>query len=516
MIERLQEIFKGLENAYGQTKITNEIRSDGKNEVKSYTIKKPITDLLWQQHIAGVEPALGVVPINEDNECKWGCIDIDTYPFDHLSLIKKIREEQLPLIVFRSKSGGAHVYCFIKEFVPAILMRNKLTQMASIIGHSKAEIFPKQNTIKAERGDVGSFLNMPYHGGDRSSRYAFDDAGEPLTMYKFCEYYDEHSITKQQLQSLHLIKNTKEETDFPDGPPCLQTIAKQGPIVEGNGDIEASGRDNGLYNIGVYLKKAFPNDWENLLENYNKEKYIKPPLKANDVIRIIKSLQKKEYDYKCNDKPICSFCQDKLCFTRKYGKSGSPDIDITGIRMLDSDPPVYFVTADGETIECDPDTLHDPDKFSKLSMMTINKTLLSTNKMMWKKRLNKLLAEMDKPLEAPDDMRIDIVLQNTLTEFLSRNGKSIEDVLKRRAFSENGHSWFKFKDFWRHLLSTKLWQEKTYNYQKTIRLIQNLFNAQLVTKKVNNKSEKLWQIEGIKLSETIIRKNEKKKAEFEK
>jgi len=54
-----------------------------------------------------------------------GCIDIDTYPFDHLSLIKKIREEQLPLIVFRSKSGGAHVYCFIKEFVPAILMRNK-------------------------------------------------------------------------------------------------------------------------------------------------------------------------------------------------------------------------------------------------------------------------------------------------------------------------------------------------------------------------------------------------------
>jgi len=509
MIERLQDIFEGLENAYGQTRITNEIRGDGKNEVKSYTIKKPVTDLLWKQHVEGVEPALGIVPINEDNECKWGCIDIDTYPFNHKDLIKKIKEAGLPLIVFRSKSGGAHVFCFVKEFVPAILMRNKLIAMASIIGHAGVEIFPKQNTIKAERGDVGSFLNMPYHNGNQSSRYAFDEEGEPMTMEKFCNYYDEVALSKAGLQGLHLNKNTKEETDFPDGPPCLQTLTKQGGIQEG-------GRNNGLYNIGVYLKKAFPAEWENKLEDYNKEKYINPPIKAQEVILVAKSLQKKDYDYKCKDQPICDFCQDKLCFTRKFGKSGAPDIDITGIRMLDSDPPVYFVTADGETIECDPDTLHDPDKFSKLAMMTINKTLLSTNKMMWKKRLNKLLAEMDEPLKAPDDMRIDVVLQNALIEYLSRNGKSIDDILKRRAFSENGHSWFKFKHFWKHLLGTRLWQDKTYNYNKTIRLMQNLFEAKQVTKKINEKSEKVWQIEGLTLNQTIIRKNEKKKAEFEK
>jgi len=43
MLERLQEIFKGLESAYGATKITNEIRADGKNEVRSYTVKQPVT-----------------------------------------------------------------------------------------------------------------------------------------------------------------------------------------------------------------------------------------------------------------------------------------------------------------------------------------------------------------------------------------------------------------------------------------------------------------------------------------
>jgi len=289
----------------------------------------------------------------------------------------------------------------------------------------------------------------------------------------------------------------------------LQTITKQGGVSEG-------GRNNFLYNIGVYLKKAHPAEWENMLEDYNKEKYVNPPIKATEVIMVAKSLQKKDYDYKCGDQPICDFCQDKLCYTRKFGKSGSPDIDITGIRKLDSDPPIYFVTADGETIECDDDTLHDPDKFSKLAMVTINKTLLSTNKMMWKKKLNKLFQEMDEPLKAPDDMRIDIILQNSLMEFLKRNGKTIEDVLKRRAFSENGQSWFKFKDFWRYLIGTKLWQDKRYNYQKTLRLIQSLFNAQNVTKKINGESVKVWQIEGLKLEETIIRKNVKKKAEFEK
>src|SRR5210317_486397 len=192
MLERLQNIFKGLESAYGQTKLTNELRADGKNEVRSFTIKKPVTDELWENHLKGTEPALGIIPINEDNNCRWGCIDIDTYPFDHLKLIKRIREKNFPLITFRSKSGGAHVFLFTKEFVPASLIRQKLQMMASDLGFSKAEIFPKQSTIKADRGDVGNFLNMPYHGGDRTTRYAIDDNGNSLTIEKFVTEYDKY------------------------------------------------------------------------------------------------------------------------------------------------------------------------------------------------------------------------------------------------------------------------------------------------------------------------------------
>ena len=80
----------------------------------------------------GKDPALGIIPINEENKCKWSCIDIDVYNgFDHKELIRKIKQHKFPLLVCRSKSGGAHVFLFTDEFVPAALFRNKLKDMAA-------------------------------------------------------------------------------------------------------------------------------------------------------------------------------------------------------------------------------------------------------------------------------------------------------------------------------------------------------------------------------------------------
>ena len=62
----------------------------------------------------------------------------------------------------------------------------------------KSEIFPKQSTIKAERGDIGNFLNMPYHGGDRTVRYAIGDDGNSLTIEQFVKEYDEYVQTEER------------------------------------------------------------------------------------------------------------------------------------------------------------------------------------------------------------------------------------------------------------------------------------------------------------------------------
>ena len=78
---------------------------------------------MFQEHLKGKDPALGIIPINEQSKCQWACIDIDLYNFKSQRINYKNNSKEFPLTVFRSKSGGAHVFLFTKEFAPAALFR---------------------------------------------------------------------------------------------------------------------------------------------------------------------------------------------------------------------------------------------------------------------------------------------------------------------------------------------------------------------------------------------------------
>ena len=137
---------------------------------------------------------------------------------------------------------------FVKEEIAAAEMREYLSNVASVLGQAGKEIFPKQSEILVERGDVGNFLNMPYFGGDSTtSRYAFTEAGEKATLEQFYEMYDER-VQSLPLEEIKPVE--KASSPIKDGPPCLQTLCSQG-FPEGT-------RNNGLFNIALYLKKAHP------------------------------------------------------------------------------------------------------------------------------------------------------------------------------------------------------------------------------------------------------------------
>ena len=101
---------------------------------------------------------------------------------------------------------------------------------------------------------------------------------------------------------MFLLKSNDFEL-LPDGPPCLQYLLKVG-FPEGT-------RNNALYNLGVYAKKAFPNEWEEKLEDHNLE-FMKPPLKSREVQTVISSLNKRTYNYMCSEQPIQPFCNRAL------------------------------------------------------------------------------------------------------------------------------------------------------------------------------------------------------------
>jgi hypothetical protein len=155
-------IFDGLELAYGTYRV-DRTQANGKNTGKASVVREPRTTELWEGHLSGSGQSVGIIPINENNEVKWGCIDVDQYPLDHKNLIEKIRKLKLPLLICRSKSGGAHCFLFVDNWITAKEMQETLTQIASALGYAGCEIFPKQVKLNLESGDVGNFLNMPYY-----------------------------------------------------------------------------------------------------------------------------------------------------------------------------------------------------------------------------------------------------------------------------------------------------------------------------------------------------------------
>ena len=100
------------------------------------------------------------------------------------------------------------------------------------------------------------------------------------------------------------------QSSLAGAPPCLQILFKD--------KISEGGRNNGLFNIGVYLRKAFPDSWETEIMTYNLM-YLEPPLPLSEVTAVSKALSRKDYIYRCGDAPINAHCDKGLCMTRKFG-----------------------------------------------------------------------------------------------------------------------------------------------------------------------------------------------------
>ena len=167
------DLFSGLKRAHGCTYVEKKGADGTKIKGKSFVKREAVTEKLWQNHLNGIEPSLGIIPIDENNECRWGCIDVDKYNLNHKKLINLINNNQLPLTLCRSKSGGAHIFIFTTVPVEAKLIRDKLTSISAFLGFGNAEVFPKQVELKS-KDDTGNFLNLPYFNSTKTTRYAFN------------------------------------------------------------------------------------------------------------------------------------------------------------------------------------------------------------------------------------------------------------------------------------------------------------------------------------------------------
>ena len=518
MLERFIDIFSGLKTAYGKTTLTGKVReTDGKKLTDNTIIRGEVTTELYQRHLDGKEPALGIVPINENSLCRWGCVDVDDYSVDLQAIIKRIKD--LPAILFRSKSGGGHLFIFTKEWVPADILRRKLQILASFIGYAGAERIPKQDKKRSEKS-VGSYLNLPYHGGDRSTRYAFGPEGNALTMQEFFEYYDQKAMTLQQLEDFQIEvskEKVKEKDDFYGMPPCLKTLLSAG-VGEGQ-------RNDTMFHLGIYLYKRYPKSWQGEMHIYNK-KYFNPPIDASEVLTISGSIEKEKYQYKCKSEPMVSYCDALKCVMEKFGvgEDDTPRALPEAIEKYKSTPAIYTVTIGGEEVECDVDTLWNATQFGKVAFDQVGIVTAYIGQPKWLQVINRIKnSDAYTEVDPPESALLHVQLQESFQEFVSATrGKDIEDVDRSKTvIKENKEGeaelFFKWNIFWKRLIRSKVWPEKTKTKIITHKMFCDLYDAKETVIHIgdDNKSVRVIRMPAIDIKKLAVRKNERKKAPFE-
>ena len=240
-IIQFQKLFTGLQRGYG-------ILHNGTHRY----VKGQPTMELYQQHLAG-EISLGIIPITDDNTCRWGALDLDDhhnkddgYKFDYKKLIDKINFLKLPLVVFKSKSGGAHCISFLDKFYPAIDVRHILKKYSYALGYERdsVELFPKQEKLNPV--DHGNFINLPYWKGN--TRVLISPEGKSLKFEEAMLYAPKRVTDEANWKKFKLLDHGK-----------------------------AQHRNDRTFAACSFLKKHNTYDWKEQLSKYNKIFNV-PPL----------------------------------------------------------------------------------------------------------------------------------------------------------------------------------------------------------------------------------------------
>jgi hypothetical protein len=460
MVQKFKDIFSGLQRAHGCTYVEKKNADGTKVKGQSFVKREPVTDQLWDNHLKGIEPSLGIIPINEDNKCKWGCIDIDSYAgFDHVKLINKIKLLNLPLITARSKSGGAHVFLFTTVLVDAELIRNKLVSISAVLGFGSSEVFPKQIELKS-KDDTGNFLNLPYFNSQNTTRYAFLENGQAATIDGFFELYERNKITPEKLENL---KVKRPESEFSDGPPCIESLTQN--------KLE-DGRDRLIYQYIQYAKRKWPEDWQNKINQFN-YKYFATPLDDKVIQDKIKFHSKKELGFKCNEEPMCNHCDKLLCKTRKFGIGGEAVFPIlSDLQKVELDEPYYWVNVDGERVKLENiDHLLEQRLFRRTVTRQMNRKPPRISVKEFEKYTDMLLAGVE-IIKAPKGSSLIDQLKDHLEEYCTNRtaaNTTKEDIMRGNVYTANGKHHFIFTKFFHGYLQRKKWPEKSQETQQMLK-----------------------------------------------
>jgi hypothetical protein len=146
---------------------------------------------------------------------------------------------------------------------------------------------------------------------------------------------------------------------FDDGPVCLMNLARNGVR-----DLQ----HNFLFNCTTFLKRKYSDNWEKALEWVN-DNVLAPTGDRQKLKELIRTTKNHDYEYQCNDEPLCSHCYVKACRQTRYGvgQSGNFEGDFW-LKIYDCKPQKYEAHMGDTVAVIDTDTLLNNKSFRKMCL----------------------------------------------------------------------------------------------------------------------------------------------------
>lgn len=256
---RFHELFRGAEKrhlTYDPARlrlVDSKMEMKDENEDGPLDCKGPPTVELWEKHLAGVRP-LGISPLREDGLCRWGVIDVDQYcNLEHGALAAMIARLGLPLVVCRSKSGGAHLYLFATDWTSQAVMNAALVAIAARLDQANAETYPPAPRKK------GNCINMPNFGGDRSDRCGVKAGGMEMTVAELVATAEANRQSPESIAALAAKRATSADKEPASATTSARVLRK---LTERAAEIAtmSDGRKRALHDtaflFGKYVLKG--------------------------------------------------------------------------------------------------------------------------------------------------------------------------------------------------------------------------------------------------------------------
>lgn len=429
---RFAALFPSYSRAHGVFRVLGKDER-GKIKGKATTVAGPPA---FEDHIGGTE-GQGGIPLLDDDTLLWAAIDVDKYSLKIEDMAAKVTARRLPLLCCASKSGGIHLYLFLRERTPADPVRRFLGKVAAQLGVGGSEVFPKQSQ-RADARDIGNWINLPYFGG--TERRCWHDGGW-LTLEQFLDVAEASRTT---------VEDTPEPESLPNelqgAPPCLVHHATNGGVPEGH-------RHDHLYTLVVYCRKRWPDHWKDQVHALQKLMF-KPALSYDDVDKHVKSVGRKDYDYECKG----PWCDGAACRRAQYGSGGvaGRSCDIGSITKLVGDPTLWAIELEGRRVLVTSDQLQSQAKFNKVCMDVISRCPAQVQTNRWLAFIDSKIRDADvieSPKEASPQGMFFELLEHYLTT-TNRQALSLDEVLvgkpwhdaERGVYVFRGAALFEFLD----------------------------------------------------------------------